>query len=60
MLVEKPVFQSQYSDEDNEKFHQYFKKRISEFKDLSGDGAKLFLKIYANPVKNTLRYQSVS
>lgn len=57
LLVDKPLFQSYYSRDDKQKFEEYYKKKISEIKGSSEDTAKLFLKIYANSVKNVLRYR---
>jgi len=59
MLVKKPLFQSKYSEEEKNKFKQYFNQRISEIQDPGEktQAAELFLKIYANPLKNVLRYQ---
>ncbi|MFC2126459.1 1-acyl-sn-glycerol-3-phosphate acyltransferase [Bacteroidota bacterium] len=59
MLVKKSSYQSRYSKEEKSKFLQYFNQKISDIKDPGekAEAEKLFLMIYANPVKNALRYQ---
>jgi hypothetical protein len=59
MLLDQPLFQSKYSNTEKNKFLQYFDQKLSEIKDRGEkkEAEKLFLRIYANPVKNVLRYQ---
>jgi len=54
ILSNTSTYQNQYTDESKQRIMNYFEKRISEIPGGKGEIQKIFLEIYANPLRNII------